>query len=147
VGEEPRVVRVDPYDEDALRTWYELYRVGECHGRPYVTVYMYEEVRAEARAPAVAAERQYLLLTAGGVPVCCADLTLPLKDNRTLAELGLRTHPDHRRRGHASRLLRHVEALLPERGRRLVAASVDHAYESGPEGAGEPGVEFLRRHG
>jgi GNAT superfamily N-acetyltransferase len=147
VSGELRISTVDPYDEAALRAWYDVYWSGETHGRPYVTAYMFEEIRAAARAPAVGAELAHLLGRAAGVPVCAADVELPLMDNRELAEVGLRTHPDHRRRGHGSAMLAHVEALLAQRDRHRVTVYADCPYEAGPTGAGEPGVEFLRHRG
>jgi GNAT superfamily N-acetyltransferase len=147
VSGELRIGTVDPYDEEALRAWYELYRLAERHDRPYVSVYMYEEIRAAAQAPAVGSELVHLLGSVDGVPVSGADVELPLMDNRGLAEVGLRTHPEHRRRGYAGTMLAHVEALLVQRGRSLVTVYADCAYESGPTGAGDPGVEFLRHRG
>jgi GNAT superfamily N-acetyltransferase len=108
---------------------------------------MFEEIRAAAQAPAVAVQLEHHLGTIGGVPVCAADVELPLLDNRSLAQVGLRTHPDHRRRGHATRMLAHLERLMRGRGRTVMTVMTDYAYESGPDGVGEPGVELLRGRG
>ena len=138
---------VDPYDETVLRTWYDVYRRGERHGRPFVTVYMYEEIRAEARAPAVGQQFLLILGSVDGAPVSSAEVRLPLMDNLELADVGLRTLPEHRRQGYGEALLTHVEALVAGRGRRVVTFYVPCAYEAGPTGAGESGVEFLRHRG
>jgi len=142
-----RITTIDPLDDAALRAWYDVYRLGERHGRPYVSTYMFEEVRAAARAPEVAVQLNYVLGTVDDVPVCAADVELPLLDNRATADVGLRTHPEHRRQGYASAVLAYVEELLVRQGRRLVTVLVDHEHEAGPTGDGVPGVEFLRHRG
>ena len=141
------ITTVDPYDESVLRTWYDVYQEGERHGRPFVTIYMYEEIRAEAQAPAVGQELLLLLGSVDGNPVCSAEIRLPLMDNLELADVGLRTLPEHRRRGYGEALLTQVEALLAGRGRTVATFYVPCAYEDGPRGAGEAGVEFLLDRG
>lgn len=144
---ELKVDRVDPYDEAALCAWYAVYDEAERHGRPYAHPYSLDEVRVAAQADPVALDRILLSGTVAGEVVSTAELMLPLKDNLTRAELRLHTRPDRRREGHASRMLAHVEELLRARDRSVVTALVDHDYESGPTGEGDPGVEFLMAQG
>ena len=141
------IVRVDPHDEDALRAWHATYLEADTRGRPFATPWMYEEGRATAQAPPVAHERLLLSGVVDGDVVCIAQVVLSLKDNLDHADFHVHTHPDHRRRGHGTAMLRHVEALARARGRTLLVAMVDHPYDLGPTGDGEPGVDFLRRHG
>jgi GNAT superfamily N-acetyltransferase len=142
-----QIVRVDPHDEDALRAWHTTYLEADTRGRPFATPWVYEEARATAQAPPVANERVFLSGLVDGDVVCVAQVVLPLKDNLDHVDFHVHTHPDHRRRGYATAMLAHVEALGAQRGRTHLVVMVDHPYDLGATGAGEPGVEFLRAHG
>ena len=141
------IVQVDPRDDAALEAWHATYFLAESHGRPFASPYFLEEVRAVAVAPPVASERWLLSGLVGGQVVCTSEVVLPLKDNLTKADLRVHTHPDHRRRGHATAMLDHVEGRVAAAGRRLAAAMVDFAYDAGPTGAGDPGVGLLLGRG
>jgi GNAT superfamily N-acetyltransferase len=142
-----QVVQVDPWDEAALEAWHATYSLAESHERPFAAPYFLQEVRAVATAPQVATERWLLSGRAYGHVVCTAEVILPLKDNLTKAEVRVHTHPDHRRRGHATAMLDHVEERVVAAGRRLAAAVLDFDYAAGPTGAGDPGVELLLGRG
>lgn len=142
-----KIQQVDPQDEPALRAWHTTYFEAETSGRPFATPPMFEEVRATAQAPPVATERVFLTGLVGDVVACVGQLVLPLKDNLNLAECVVHTAPAHRRRGYASRMLAEVEQLAAARGRTHLVTMVEHAYDLGPTGAGEPGIEFLRARG
>lgn len=141
------IVQVDPHDEMALRAWHSTYLEADTRGRPFATPWMYEEARATAQAPHVAAERVFLNGVVDGEVVCIAQVILPLKDNLDHLDFHVHTHPDHQRRGHGSRMLAHVEEIGADRGRTHLVAMVDHPYDLGPDGTGDPGVEFLQAHG
>ena len=141
------IVRVDPRDDAALRGWHAAYLEAETHERPFATPWMFEEVRAAALAPPVATERLLHAVVLDGEVVATAQALLPLKDNVTRADLMVHTRPAHRRRGHATALLDQLEPLLAERGRRVLTAVTDHAYDVGPSGVGDPGVDLLRGRG
>jgi GNAT superfamily N-acetyltransferase len=141
------IVEIDPHDDAALQAWHDVYLAAERHERPFAVPWMFEEVRAQVRAPAVAAELVSLALLEDGDVVATGGLRLPLMDNLEIASLLVHTHPRHRRRGHATALLAHLERLAVDRGRRVLTATTDHGYDLGPTGAGDPGVELLRRHG
>lgn len=138
---------LDPRDDQALRRWHAAYLEAETHERPFATPWMFEEVRAAALAPPVAVERLLLAALVDDEVVATAQALLPLKDNVTRADLMVHTVPSHRRRGHATALLDHLEELLAARGRRVLTVVTDHAFDLGPTGAGDPGVELLRRRG
>jgi GNAT superfamily N-acetyltransferase len=72
--------------------------------------------------------------TAAGV-VGCASIWLPLLDNLTMALADIRVHPDQRRRGIGTALLRAVLAELTAEGRTILLAEAD---------AGGPGDGFAR---
>ena len=141
------IVTVDPHDEEALRAWHTTYHEADTRDRPWATPWKYEEARATAQAPPVANERVLLSGHVDGEVVCIAQVILPLKDNLDHVDFHVHTHPDQVRRGYATQMLHHVEALANERGRPNLVAMVDHDYDLGPTGAGEPGVEFLEAHG
>ena len=141
------IVQVDPRDDAALGAWHATYFLAESHGRPFASPYFLEEVRAVAASARLATERWLLSGLMDGQVVSTAEAILPLKDNLTKADLRVHTHPDHRRRGHATAMLDHVEQRVVAAGRRIAATMVDFAYEAGPEGAGDPGVELLRSRG
>jgi GNAT superfamily N-acetyltransferase len=141
------IVQVDPQDDAALEAWHATYFLAESHGRPFASPYFLEEVRAVAHASRVATERWLLSGLVDARVVCTAEVMLPLKDNLTKAELRVHTHPDHRRRGHATSMLDHVEGRLSAAGRRVATVVADFDYEAGPTGAGDPGVELLRGRG
>jgi GNAT superfamily N-acetyltransferase len=60
------------------------------------------------------------LACADGVPVGTALMFLSERDNRHLAWCWLSVHPDHRRRGHGSRLLEHVMEQARAAGRTSI---------------------------
>ena len=141
------IVRLDPHDDDALRAWHATYLEADSRGRPFATPWMLEEARATLQSPPVANERLAMSGVVDGEVVCVAGVVLPLKDNLDHVDFHVHTHPDRRRRGYGAQMLQHVEQLAVERGRPQLVALVDHAYDLGPSGAGEPAVEFLTAHG
>ena len=141
------IVQVDPADEDALRAWHATYLEADRRGRPWATPWMYEEARATAQAPPVASRRVFLNGRVDGEVVCIAQVIFPLKDNLDLVDFHVHTHPDHARRGYATRMLAHVEELASAGGGTTLVAMVDHAYDLGPTGKGEPGMDFLMARG
>ena len=141
------IVQLDPHDDAALRGWHATYLEAETRGRPFATPWMLEEARATAQAPAVGARRLFLSGQVDNSVLCVAQVILPLKDNLDLVEFRIYTHPDHRRRGYATRMLQRVVEVAGQESRGTLVAMVAHPYELGPSGSGEPGVEFLTSHG
>lgn len=140
-------MRLEPGDDASLRAWHAVYLEAETRDRPFAAPWNLEEVRAAARAEPVAHERYFLDGRVDDEVVCVGQAILPLKDNVENVDLTVHTHPDHRRRGHGSRMLERLERLAAERGRSRLVAMVDHDHALGPTGAGDPGVEFLQAHG
>ncbi len=73
-----------------------------------------------------------------GVLVGSGTIYTPGWDNHDLAWLGVTVHPDHRRLGHGTRMLRHLEGEAAKAGRSLLGGD---AWE------GSGGVAFLEKHG
>jgi GNAT superfamily N-acetyltransferase len=142
-----RLEVVDPFDDRALAAWHAVYDAADRHGRPYATPYHLPELRAAFRTPNPGLTYEVWAARVGDEVVSSAYLELPLLDNTTQADLTLGTHPDHRRRGHASALLDRLLARVAERGRSVVVTRVAYPYEAPVDGAGHPDVEFATRRG
>ena len=78
------------------------------------------------------------------VPVVVGELTLPLLDNRANAIVDVRTHPDFRRRGHATAMFEHLAARARGYDRtKLMGFVCETAPENGAATASvTPGVSF-----
>ncbi len=138
---------IDPFDEDQLRTWVEVYRLAEEWERPFATPWAYEELRGVAQAPPVARELISVVGETAGRVVAVGRLGLNLKDNVASTDLVVHVHPGWRRRGFGSQVLAHLEELARQRGRSVAVVPVDYAYDAGAGGRGEPPVEFVHAAG
>lgn len=76
------------------------------------------------------------LARAGGTPVAVTLLRLPVHDNRTVAALSLRVHPDHRRRGHGRAMLAHAADRARQHGRSRMVAEVSAPLSGGADAPG-----------
>lgn len=139
---------VDPFDDALYDRWHAAYADATLHDRgPDADLWTLEESRAELQqASDVVLRRAYVAL-AGGDVVGAASLGLPQKDNLRRAECGLFVRPRARRRGVGTRLLDHLEREAREQGRTVLGAESWWPYETGPDGVGAPGPDFLRRRG
>lgn len=142
------VVEVTAADPEALRAWAAVtetslrHEVGES-----ATAWAFEELLAVVRRPArKRAERFWAALLDGSV-VGTAWLSSPLLDNLDSVELDVHVLPELRRRGIGSLLLRQVESATAAQGRTRLDAEAQWRADGPPDGAGTPGVEFLRAHG
>ena len=91
-------------------------------------------------------DRQTLAVAAverDGEVVGAASLVLRLRDNPRVGFLSLAVHPEHRRRGHGSRLLAWVEEQAREAGRTVFMGETE--WPAG--GTDISGETFARRHG
>lgn len=147
------VVAVDPFDDAAFDAWYDVYLAAEVDGRSRTaSPWAREELRAEHQATDRGQWSAAYAVVDAGRTVAVASVELPLLDNLELAQLSaLHTHPAHRRRGHASALLAHVEQVVRRRGRSVLVGEASFPY-AGPDdrsgdGRGTPGPEFAYRHG
>jgi GNAT superfamily N-acetyltransferase len=141
------ILEVAAGDEALLRSWHAAYERAQRHGRPYAVPYDLHEVRADL---AGGWARQALRLFAGlvdGRVVTTASIELPLLDNTGTATVEVSTPAEHRRRGHGSAMLDHVVEVARDAGRTVLFAEVGFPLDTGPEGTGEPGPEFLRARG
>lgn len=142
------IVELDPFDAAAFDAWHRVYEEAEDAAGPGIaSPWRLEEMRPLLQERST---RQRMLgwsgLVAGEV-VTVGWVRMPLLDNRELAEVSVHTAPEHRRRGHGSRMLAHVEAFVRAQGRTILVGESVWAYAGGASGAGQPGPEFAAARG
>jgi len=142
-----QISRVDVYDDAALSGWWQTRSGGLAHdlGR-HATFWQLAELRVFMRTHRLEVETELYAAVLDGQVVAAAQLDLPQLDNRTLADIDVVVHPDHRRQGHGSALLAHVEAAARSHGRTGFTAICTWPYAEPADGAGNPGMAFARRH-
>ena len=111
-------------DDDALSRWYGV--VAACQlvdfvGLPADPI---EEIRPALAGRYGDEDFTLHLGEVEGVPVVAVVTRLPVHDNVTLANVGLRVHPDHRRRGYGRAALEVVLDELKSAGRTTVLFEV-----------------------
>jgi len=142
------IVKVDPFDREAFDAWHATYAAGERAGREqWATPWRLEEFRTDAQSPVSYEWKGIFGLVVDGAFVATAEVWMPLLENLDLVQMQIHTHPDHRRRGYATRMLEHVEDLARARGRNKLMTETSYPYDAPADGAGEAGPEFLTRHG
>lgn len=145
---ELRIAAVDPFDGDAFDAWYDVYLAAELVAGPAIgSPWMREELRVMLQERGTRSRSDAWTGSVDGEVVAAGFVRTPLLDNLTSAEIGVWVGPGHRRRGFGSAMLEGVEREASARGRTLLNAEALWSFESGPEGAGEPGPEFARRCG
>ncbi len=107
---------------------------------------VYERIESE-RTDEV---RELWLGRIGDVPIVAGEITMPLLDNRANAVVDVRTHPEFRRRGHATAMFDHVAARAREYDRtRLMGFVCDTTADrsAAARAAIAPGVLFATKVG
>jgi len=141
-------IRLLDLDDDAdLKPWFDVYLESETFERPFATPWQYDEVVVNVRADTGTYDRVGYLGTVDGEPVASMYSQRPLRDNLRSSTFLLDVLPAHRRRGYATQMIERLYSDLDAIGRPVLQTNVDFAYDRGPDGVGEPGVEFLRRQG
>ena len=142
------IVRVDPFDDAAFDAWHATQFAADRFGREeHATPWYVEEARVDKQSVLKGRETLIYAGIVDGTVVSAAEVWLPLLDNLDLAEVSIHTHPRHRRRGHARRMLAHLEDEVRARGRSKLLVESAYPYAAAPDGAGEPGPDFLISHG
>lgn len=143
-----RIVEVDAGDPASFDPWHRAYVAAELAIGPDVaSPWQLEEVRAMMLHQGSRAWTAGWSGLVDGRVVCSGWLRTPLLDNTDRAELMVHTVPDARRRGHATAMLEHLEAVARERGRSILGAEASWPYAVGAEGDGEPGPAFAYARG
>ncbi len=143
-----RIVAVDPGDEARFAAWYRVYADAERHGRTSpATVWQPEEVRVLLAEPSIRHRSAGWAGLLDGETVAAGYLEAPLLDNTERVELAVHVLPEHRRRGHGSAMLRHLEEQARAWGRTVLGGEAAFDHDRGPDGAGVSGPEFARARG
>jgi len=139
---------VDAHDEAMVTAWHGVVEAAEIHDRgdarttwqlPEVLVALREDQTDRVRKPYVGLD--------GGRVVVSGQFDASHLDNLDHAGLLVFTHPDHRRRGHGSAMLAHLEQVACEHGRTVLDAEAAWPYSGPADGAGTAGADFLTGHG
>ncbi len=143
-----RIVEVDPFDRQSFDAWHDCYLAAERHGHGSIaTPWLREESRVLKQARTPASDWRIWATVDRGQVVACAGVGISRLDNLDLALAKVWTAPEHRRRGHGSTLVAHVEEQVRSLGRTKILAEVTFPLTSPADGAGYGDVEFARRHG
>lgn len=142
-----RIDRLDARDDLAMRAWHDTFLASHRHERPYAVPMMLEEVRAKLVADRETERDLAFSGLVDGTVVSVGFMHLSMHDNTEQAFVEVHTHPAHRRRGHGSTMLAHLEQVAREHGRTVLVTEVTYPYEARPDGAGTGYVAFARRHG
>lgn len=142
------ITRVDPTDTAAFLAWHAAWAAADRHElgehaatwQPDELAVMLSQTGIRYRADAWAG-------VVGGETVAAGWMRRTLLDNTDRAEVGVHVPPEHRRRGHATALLAHLERLALEDGRTTAFGEAGYAYAAGAAGAGASGPEFARARG
>ncbi|MGM7680006.1 GNAT family N-acetyltransferase [Microbacterium sp. A94] len=142
------LTRINPFDNDAVDIWWEIYAAAERADRGQDTpVWTLEESRLELQQRTDTIERRAYLAHLDGNVTASARLALPQRDNVHSAELGVHVAPALRRRGIGSAVLTLLEGDAHTAGRSILNSETSWPYAAGEDGTGIPGREFARRHG
>ncbi|TQL67163.1 acetyltransferase (GNAT) family protein [Nocardioides albertanoniae] len=141
------IERIDPLD-DAFDAWFDAVTTSWLDVRgPDADVWAREELHAELRQKTTKTDRRAYLARVDGTVVGGAWLAMPLVDNVHRAMLVVAVLPAHRRHGHGTALLEHVEAEARAAGRTSLAGEVWWPWSLGSTGDGSPGREFAVARG
>ncbi|KRF35246.1 GNAT family N-acetyltransferase [Nocardioides sp. Soil805] len=142
------VRELDPDDDAAFGAWHHVYEVAERHELGDVaTTWQLEEVRAAMRDGGSHSWSGGWCGVVDGETVAAGWMRTPLLDNPELAEMTVHVLPAHRRRGHGSTVLAHLESVARERGRRVLNGLASWPYDAGSDGAGASGPGFAAARG
>jgi GNAT superfamily N-acetyltransferase len=145
---ELEIREVDPSDGDAFGAWHHVYDVAERHELgDLAAVWQLEELRALLQDRGSHSWSGGWSGVVDGETVAAGWMRTPLLDNLELAEVAVHVLPTHRRRGHGSRMLAHLEGVARDRGRRVLTTLTAWPYDAGTDGAGTCAPAFAAAHG
>lgn len=139
---------VDPHDEDGIHAWTALNTaVVENEIGDSGAMWTAPEMVAALQNPPKNRHELIFNGTVDGEMVATGWITLPQLDNLSSADLYIGVRPDHRRRGHGTRMLTLLETVCAQHGRTILSALTDWPHDTSPDGTGACGVEFGKVHG
>ena len=142
------IEQINPRNEPALAAWHATVVAADVHGREdTATPWQLPEVRAELMDQADTVRLVFAGIEGGRTMVAAGQIGMSLRHTLQQADVAVFVHPDHRRRGHGSRMLGHLETVARGHGRSILNAEASWPYEGQVDGAGSAGADFLRGHG
>lgn len=142
------IEQINPLNEPALAAWHATVVAADTHGREETaTPWQLPEVQAELAAQEDVTRLVFAGIEDGRTVVVSGQIGMSLRDHLTQADVAVFVHPDHRRRGHGTRMLQHLETVARGHGRTVLNAEAAWPYDAPADGTGTPAAEFLTRNG
>jgi GNAT superfamily N-acetyltransferase len=135
---------VDIADDADLAAWHTVVTTAQLHDQTDPLLWPLAELTAYFRDRNAPRRVELLIAVEDGAVVGAAEVTMPTRDNLTLAEADIAVVPDCRRRGIGSALFDRIVAICRPAGRTSLMAGVVGPYQDGPT---PPGVPFAERYG
>jgi len=139
------IEQIDPTDGAAFGRWFAALRASSLEMWPGEPGWQPSELRA--RALDVEGPVRFELLAAvdsDGTTVGSGGLECSLTDNRHLVQASVDVHPEHRRRGAGSALVKEIEHMAQAKGRGVVAVMQEDRLGADERSAGRL---FAAHHG
>ncbi|MFE6506263.1 GNAT family N-acetyltransferase [Nocardioides sp. NPDC057767] len=137
------IERVDPFDDEVFDAWHDVMTASWLDARgPDADLWAREEQRVELQQQTAKTDRRAYVGRVDGETVAAGWIAMPLLDNLHRATLVVAVLPAHRRRGHGTTLLDHVEAEARAQGRTSLTGEVWWPWSLGSGGEGSPGRDF-----
>lgn len=142
------IEQINPLNEPALAAWHATVVAADVHGREdTATPWKLPEVKAELAEQTDVTRLVFAGIEDGRDMVAAGQIGMSLSHTFQQADLAVFVHPDHRRRGHGSRMLDHLVTVARGHGRTVLNAEASWPYDGAPDGAGSAGADFLGAHG
>lgn len=142
------IEQINPLNQPALAAWHATVVAADVHGREdTATPWRLPEVRAELLDQRDVVRLVFAGIEDGRTMVVSGQVAMSLRDNLRQADVEVFVHPDHRRRGHGTRMLEHLETVARGHGRTILNAEASWPYDWAADGAGSGGAEFLLGNG
>ena len=118
-----RIIEYDADDRDCVRAGCTILNAANAVDAPWRPPLTDHRREMQVRYGWDLSPERHLLACVDGVPVAVAEMDLVEWDNRDVAWVSLTVHPEHRRRGHGSALLGHLQRLADADGRPKFGSS------------------------
>ncbi|MFC5175931.1 GNAT family N-acetyltransferase [Nocardioides taihuensis] len=142
------IEQIDPANRAALAAWHATVVAADTFGREEnATPWQLPEVEAELAEQTDVTRLVFAGIQDGRTVVVSGQVGMPLRHSTHHADLAVYAHPDHRRRGHGTRMLAHLEEVARGHGRTVANAEAAWPYDAPADGTGTPAGEFLRSCG
>ena len=128
-----QIIEIDPYDDAALRRFFDTERASIHQDRPDAVTRGWESLRTSAQAPNPYYRRTFLAAVAEGRTVGTCELGGSVEDNQHVADVEVNVLGDHRRRGIGRLLWAEADRRRRSEGRSTVCGEVHVPAGADPE--------------